>query len=485
MISRRVVINLIAFFSVAAALIGYGAFTLLGNPLRDAREVRVVFDDASGLLPGFSASLDGVVVGTVGSVDLTDDGVEVTVDLDPGVTIPENVEASVIRASAVGEQRVEFTPTDGGGGDPVPDGGEVAVAEGGAPPEISEVLDQANRFITALPTDDLNTVVHEFATALRGREDELAGFAGDIDTFNRQFLAHEEEFRDLLRTSPRLLDALTEVAPEFREALANTAGFTGTLAERSEDITELMENGAAFAETAQPFLESQMANLGCLFADSADINAFLAEPAVLRNIQLGLNLNQAFFGPIDALAVEGPARGFEQFGSVDRNDQLWLRVQLLIPPGQPHASRYLPLRPTPNTLPGAGCRNAFGSGVGPASQAESGFEPIREDQMVPAGDGTVGLAPTGDAPRGGGDADPGAANDLAPLAEDEGDEARAAAPPGDEQSMDVIRDTGGDGGGSADPFLLLLALSTVAGGLLYLWWNGRRAQEVPRVDNDG
>ena len=61
MISRRVIINLVAFLAVAAALVGYGAFTLLGNPLRDPRQVRTTFDDASGLLPGFSASLDGVV----------------------------------------------------------------------------------------------------------------------------------------------------------------------------------------------------------------------------------------------------------------------------------------------------------------------------------------------------------------------------------------------------------------------------------------
>ena len=72
MISRRVIANLVAFAVMATVLIGYGAFSLLGNPLRDPREVRTVFDDASGLLPGFSASLDGVVVGVVDSVELAE-----------------------------------------------------------------------------------------------------------------------------------------------------------------------------------------------------------------------------------------------------------------------------------------------------------------------------------------------------------------------------------------------------------------------------
>jgi phospholipid/cholesterol/gamma-HCH transport system substrate-binding protein len=477
MISRRVIINLVAFFVAAAALVGYGAFTLLGNPFRDPRQVRTTFDDASGLLPGFSASLDGVVVGVVDSVELADDGVQVTVDLDPGVTIPGDVEARVIRASAVGEQRVEFTPTDGGTAEAVPDGGEVPAADDATPPEISEVLDTANDLITALPTDDLNTIVHEAVVALRGREDELAGFAGDIDTFNREFLAHEDSFRDLLRTSPRLLNALTEVSPEFRDALASTAVFTGTLAERREDLTALMQNGAELGEVGAPLLEDAMPNLGCLFSDAADLNDFLADPAVLRNLQLGLDMNTAFFGPIDALAVEGHAIGFPQFGSVDRNDQLWLRVQTLLPPGQPAASRYLPVRPTPNTLPGAGCQNEFGTGVGPATQAEGGFEAIREDSLVPAGDPTVDLAPVpGHGDGVDDDRDPLAANDPEPPQEAEGSPPRDQRLEVEDQALDVIRDDHEDAGGSGwtDDLLLAGALAFLGGGLVFLFWLRRR-----------
>ena len=480
MISRRVIINLVAFFVIAGVLVAYGALTLLGNPFRDPRQVRVAFDDASGLLPGFSASLDGVVVGTVESVDLVDDQIEVTVDLDPGVTIPSDVEASVIRASAVGEQRVEFTPTDGGTAEPVPDGGEVPAAEDATPPEISEVLDTANDLITALPADDLNTVIHEAVVALRGREDELAGFAADIDTFNHEFLDHEDAFRDLLRTSPRLLDALTEVAPEFRQALANTAVFSGTLAERSQDLTELMVNGAEFADVAGPLLESQMPNLGCLFSDAADLNDFLADPAVLQNLQLGLDLNQAFFGPVNALAVEGHAIGFPQFGSVDRNDQAWLRVQTLLPPGTPMASRYTPVRPTPNTQPGAGCENAFGSGVGPATQAEGGFAPVDRDHLAPAGDPYVDLAGVPEPTGGGADADPAAVNDPAPATGAEGQTARPAASVPDEQALDAIRDTSDrdEDAGIVDDVLLILAIAFFGGGALYLLWSHRHADHT-------
>ena len=70
MISRRVVANLVVFFVVSLGLVAYGAVTLFGNPLRHRRTVVAELPDAAGLRTGFSASHDGVVVGTVAKVPM-------------------------------------------------------------------------------------------------------------------------------------------------------------------------------------------------------------------------------------------------------------------------------------------------------------------------------------------------------------------------------------------------------------------------------
>src|SRR5690606_13660405 len=106
--------------TLSAALVAY-AVTLFGNPLEQRRTVVAELPDAGGLRTGFSASHDGVVVGTVSKVELAgEDGigsVRVTVELDPGVTVPTDVRAKVVRASAVGEQRLDLVSTgDGSGG---------------------------------------------------------------------------------------------------------------------------------------------------------------------------------------------------------------------------------------------------------------------------------------------------------------------------------------------------------------------------------
>ena len=51
--SWRLVVNLLTFLAITAALIDYGVVDLLGNPLRAPTTVSAVFPDASGLDQNF------------------------------------------------------------------------------------------------------------------------------------------------------------------------------------------------------------------------------------------------------------------------------------------------------------------------------------------------------------------------------------------------------------------------------------------------
>lgn len=445
MLSKRVLVNLAVFFAVSFGLVIYGAVTLLGNPLAERRSATAVFPDASGILTNFSASMNGVVIGHVSDVELDGDAARVTVSLDPGVELPGDVEASIVRASAVGEQRIEFTPQRGGGEPPLDDGAEVTVAANADPPQISRVIDSIDNLLEAIPAEDLNTVVHEAATAFRGRERDLRALTRNIDVFNREFNEHEREFQQLLASSPALLDAMTEVAPELRSGISNTAELTQVLADRREDLTQLMRDGGDLGVVADDIITGSSANLACLASDFAELSDFAGSPGPLADLDYSLENNQNFFGPVNALAVQGHAIGFPEYGSVERNDQGWLRVQTMVPPGEPPASRYTPLRATPDIAPGGACVNAFGEGVGPATQTDPP-EPTRrggydEPETVPVelapidgstADDTTDQDPaavgTGDTPRGddteasqGGatEPDPAAAEDAAPIRSDD------------------------------------------------------------------
>ena len=371
MIPRRAIVNLFVFLGLAAGLIAYGALDLLRGNLpvvNHPREISAYFDDASGLRTDFSASFNGVVVGVVRHIRLSGDRVKVTVALDHGVQIPGDVEARVIRASPVGEQRIDFVPTKGGTAPPLKSGAIVPTAPDADPPVVSDVLDVTVRLLEAIPADKLNTIIHETATALRGRSEDIRSIISASDAFSQEFLAHEQGFRQLLASSPPLLDAVASVGPQLRQALANTTVLTDVLAKRRADLVSLLREGARLGTVGNDVVASQKANLACLISDVADLSRFAGSPGPLNNLNTDLRINQEFFGPIDKIAPYGPAKDVK-LGAPTRDDQVWLRVRTLIPPGQPAAMSYDPKRPTPPTKPGGACTNEFGQGVGPATQA--------------------------------------------------------------------------------------------------------------------
>jgi virulence factor Mce-like protein len=385
-VNRRLLINFVAFGAVTALLVGYGLFTLLGNPFAKQRTISAVFPDATGLRPDFSVSMDGVVIGIVKDVELVDGGVRVEVALDQDVSVPSDVEGRIVRASPVGEQRVELTPTDGGSGKPLEDGDEFAVAESPNPPNISRVIDALARLIDAIPPEQLDTFIRETAIALEGRGEDLSTLVTSGDEFARSFVANEAAFRQLLQSAPPVMDSVSDAGPELQRALADTAILTEAIAARRTDLIELMRNGGQLGAAGGDVVTTQQANLGCLISDFADLNRFLGNGVPLENFIAGFDLNRKFFEPVDRLAPYGPAKDVG-FGAPDRDDQYWLRVRFLVPPAQPPGEQYPQRRPTPATRPGGPCVNVLGTGVAAASQP---------DAVAPTDGGSI--EPTADQP---------------------------------------------------------------------------------------
>jgi virulence factor Mce-like protein len=398
-ISRRALVNLATFFILTALLIGYGVFDLLRGNLpivNHPRQISTVFPDASGLRTDFSASFNGVVVGVVRHIALVHNGVKVTVALDHGVQIPGDVEARVIRASPVGEQRIDFIPMHGGTAPPLKNGAVVRAQPDSEPPLVSDVVDITVRLLKAIPADQLNTLIHEAAVALRGRSEDIRTLINASDVFSQEFLTYEQGFRQLLSSAPPVLDSVAAVGPQLRAALANTTVLTAVLAQRRDDLVALMREGARLGTAGNDLVGTQKANLACLVSDVSELTRFFAKAGPLANLDTALRTNQEFFGPIDKIAPSGPAKDIG-LGAPARTDQVWLRVRTLIPPGQPAAISYNPKRPTPPTKPGAACTNVFGNGVGPATQANP-EPPAPGGSVVPAPPGSSQVTPGPDNP---------------------------------------------------------------------------------------
>ncbi len=364
--TKRLTINLITFFAISTLVIGYGFLNLFGNPFREPVTLVTRMPETAGLRPGFSVTLDGVVVGTVDDVELVEGGVDITIALDDGQEVPGDAEARIVRASAIGEQRIDLTPTAGGVAPPYPDGSRVPAAEDAVPPNVEEVITTVQGLLRAIPTEDLNTVISEGATALRGRADDIHSLIRSTEIITTELLRRDEDLRALFESAPPVLDDLTESGDEIRAAVENTRLVTAILANRRTDIVELLRNGTALAELADPVLTESRADLHCLVGSLGTlVTALDGQP--LADLDRGLQLSETFFGVIDDVAVPGHTDDLGHGGGA-REDQTWLRTRLLLPPPGPPAIAYDPKVGTPTTRLGAACDSPLAGGTGAPTQ---------------------------------------------------------------------------------------------------------------------
>ncbi len=366
--SRRLIINLVVFLAVSIALIVYGYGDLIGNPLQPPTQVSAVFPNASGLYNNFSVQLNGVDVGSVTGVTLTRGGARVNMAIHHGVTVPGDVQASIDAANDLGEQVVELTPQHGGTATPLKSGAVIPVTPGGIPADVGQVVGTATTLLKAIPAGQLNALLADLATALKGRSGDLRTIVSASTVFSQEFLAFQQQFRALLANAPPVMNAVTAVGPQLQDALHNTQTLAQVLATQRFAIDQLLQQGAGASNLLDNLLSSQAANVGCLVTDLAQVSSNLAQPANLTPLSNALADNQYFFGAVADVLQPGTAKALTSSDQSNPN-QLFLRTRLLLPPQSPSADTYPAPTGLPATLPGQACTNQLGTGVRAATQA--------------------------------------------------------------------------------------------------------------------
>lgn len=247
----------IGFMEVPARVFGIGQY-----------RVTIALPSTGGLYPSGNVTYRGLGVGRVVDVRMTDTGIEADLSLNSDVSIPAEVTARVHSRSAIGEQYVELTPLADARGVALRDGDVIGIDRTGVPVDISTILDETNRGLSAIPADNLRTVIDESATAFGGLGPELARLVRASTKLASGAKADLQALTTLLDESAPVLDTQSDTAGEIRAWASQLAGITGQLAQRDTAVHRLIEDGAATAgelrqlfERLQPSLPIMLANL--------------------------------------------------------------------------------------------------------------------------------------------------------------------------------------------------------------------------------
>lgn len=256
------------------ALLGIGRYT-----------VGVDMPAAGGLYPTSVVTYRGTEIGRVRSVTVVPDGVHAVLTLASGIKVPAGVSAAVHSRSAIGEQFLELSP-DGAGPPFLKDGDTIPVARVQIPPDIAGLLDAANRAITAIPPDDLRTVVDEANTAVAGLGAELARIVDGSTALAIEAGKNLGPITTLIDQSGPVLDSQVRTADSIAGWAAHMAAITGQLKTQDARFADLLRQGgpaldegkALFDRVAPalPLLLANMTSLGDIaLAYRADIEQLL------------------------------------------------------------------------------------------------------------------------------------------------------------------------------------------------------------------
>src|SRR5690606_33670504 len=150
--------------AVAATVVARMAFLVCGGvdavPTAETYRIRVHFDESGGLLPGRDVTLRGVPVGTVSSVDLTEDGVAAVAEIDSRARIPAGGEIRVAGLSLAGEQYLDLRP-DSDDGPYLEDGAEISAEDTSTPVPLSTLMHDLDGMLAQIDPDSLQVIVEE------------------------------------------------------------------------------------------------------------------------------------------------------------------------------------------------------------------------------------------------------------------------------------------------------------------------------------
>ncbi|MFJ1459797.1 MlaD family protein [Nocardia wallacei] len=205
-------------------------------------QVRVTAKETGNLSKGAEVTYRGVPVGRVDSLDITPDGVVISLEMDSGKPkVPQTAKAVVANRSAIGEQYLDLVPSSSGG-PYLKDGSVIDGAE--VPIRVEELLGSVNGFASTTDLQAVSTTITELGKALDGQGDNLRVLVDSLNKFSQTGVEALPQTVDLIRDAQIVLGTQAEQSPSIRRFSDGLDKLAVQLRANDPDIRRLIGTGA-------------------------------------------------------------------------------------------------------------------------------------------------------------------------------------------------------------------------------------------------
>jgi phospholipid/cholesterol/gamma-HCH transport system substrate-binding protein len=245
----------------------------------DAQTYHVEIANVAQLESNSPVLISDVVVGSVGKMTVDQWHADVEVLLKPDVVVPANAVASVGQTSLLGSMHLALNPPLGEAPQGrLQPGATIALNDSSTYPTTEQTLSSLAAVVNGGGLGQISDVIHNFSTAMNGREPQVRDLLTRLDTFVGTLDAQRDNINATIAGLNRLAATFAGDKDVFATALKKIPPALAVLVREQPRITTALEKLGTFSDTAtrlvndsQDDLVKNLKNLGPTIKELADV----------------------------------------------------------------------------------------------------------------------------------------------------------------------------------------------------------------------
>ena len=245
---------------VAAALLAVG---LAGSApaAADTREITAYFSSAISVYGNGSVKVLGLNAGRVTKVVPQGDTVMVKMKMDGDVPLPEDVKATVVPGSLIGERYIQLFPAWTEGKAKAPTELVIPVERTSVPVEPDEALAALKRLLDSLDPNATGRLVKNLAEDLDGQGQNLSSALTGLSRLTRTLADKDQQIAGIIDNMDRLTATLRTRESQLASVIDKFARTASLLAQERQQLQQLLRGLGNVSVDAYELIRSNRVDL--------------------------------------------------------------------------------------------------------------------------------------------------------------------------------------------------------------------------------
>jgi virulence factor Mce-like protein len=235
-------------------------------------EVTAYFDKAVSLYPKGDVKILGLSSGKITSVKVLGTQVRVRMRINEGTPLPQDVRATIVPLSLIGERYVQLFPPWTAGEPQAPAGTVIPLERTTIPVEPDEALAALKKFLDTLDPNATGRLVKNLAQDLKGNGQTLNDALGQFAQLTTTLADKDEQLAHLIENFDQFTATLRTREGQLGKVLDQFAATTGLLAQERETIARVVKG---LAQVSSAGLDLVSEHAGALNTDVQTLTRLL------------------------------------------------------------------------------------------------------------------------------------------------------------------------------------------------------------------